>query len=98
MVDWDDKSEVLEAVKKDGRDLAYASEKLKADRNVVFKAVSCNGGALEFVADIHRNDKKIVLESLKGDINNMVWASDEVKKLCEGKDPIKTLEESIKQS
>jgi hypothetical protein len=47
MTDWNNKEEVLEAVKEDGYDLEQASEELRADREVVMEAVN--------------NDRKIYL-------------------------------------
>jgi hypothetical protein len=40
MTDWNNKEEVLEAVREDGNDLEDASEELRADREVVLSAMS----------------------------------------------------------
>lgn len=39
MTDWNNKEEVLEAVKEDGYAFKQASEELRADKNVVLVAV-----------------------------------------------------------
>ena len=39
MTDWNNKKEVLEAVREDGHALKRASEELKADKDVVMAAV-----------------------------------------------------------
>lgn len=42
-----------------------------------------------------RNDKEVVLEAYKVDSRSIRFASQEIQELCEGKDPIKTLESAI---
>ena len=39
MTDWNDKEEVLTAVRKNGGALQFASEELRADREIVLAAV-----------------------------------------------------------
>lgn len=45
-----DRDVVLEAVKRDGLDLAHATDELRADLNLVLEAVKQNGLALKFAA------------------------------------------------
>ena len=48
MTDWNNKEEVLEAVKEDGSKLKNASKELKADKEVVLTAVKENSHILEW--------------------------------------------------
>ena len=54
------RTEVLEAVKQDGRALRYASAALKDDREIVLEAVKQNGDALQFASAALKNDREIV--------------------------------------
>ena len=49
-MEWDNKEVVLTTVKKDGRALEYASERLKDDKEVVLAAVNKDGIALDFAS------------------------------------------------
>ena len=51
MTDWNNKEEVLAAVEMDGESLQWASEELKADREVVLVAIEECGWALEFACE-----------------------------------------------
>jgi len=77
---WNDKSFVLEKVKRNGLALKYASEKLKNDKEVVLEAVRQYGGALEYASYELRNDKEFVLEAVKQDGKALEYASVEVIK------------------
>jgi len=71
-----DKSELLEAVKKNGLALQYASDALK-DR-VVLEAVKTNPYALQYGSDALKNNKEIVLEAVKNPFV-LQYASEDLK-------------------
>jgi hypothetical protein len=54
------KEVVLEAVKKNGDDLGYASEELRNDFDVVLEAVKKNGIALGYASDRLKKNKDII--------------------------------------
>jgi len=52
MIDkYSTKAEVLEAVRRDGSELQYASEELRNDREVVLEATRWNASALRYAGD-----------------------------------------------
>ncbi|SVE06134.1 uncharacterized protein METZ01_LOCUS458988, partial [marine metagenome] len=51
MTDWNNKEEVLEAVREDGSRLERASKELKADKEVVLEAVKNSGYLLEYASE-----------------------------------------------
>jgi hypothetical protein len=61
MTDWNNKEEVLEAVKEDGYAFKQASEELRADREFVLAVLERDGYALEYASRKLRADKKVVL-------------------------------------
>ena len=54
------RTEVLEAVKQNGRVLRFASAALKDDREIVLEAIKQNGGALEYASAALQDDREIV--------------------------------------
>lgn len=50
-MDWNNKEQVISAVKADGKALYHASSQLKNDREIVLAAVRQNGYALEYVGE-----------------------------------------------
>ena len=60
MTDWNNKEEVLEAVREDGYAFEYASDELKADREAVLAAVQQD--ALEYADDSLKNDPEFMKE------------------------------------
>lgn len=60
---WNNKEEVLEAVKRNGMALEYASEELKNDKEVVLEAVKQNDWALEYASKELRDE--IIIEKVK---------------------------------
>ena len=90
----DDKEVVFESVIRSAT-LGYASDRLKDDKNVVLEAVKRNGASLQYASDKLRNDKEIVLESIKQEKELIIFASSEIKEMCDGRDPFKTLETAI---
>ena len=70
---------VLEAIKLYGSDaLKYASDELKADKEVVSEAVKNNGLALEYASDELKADRKIIIEAIKQDDISLQYASDKL--------------------
>ena len=63
-IDWSNKQQVLDAVTQDGDALAYASNALKADREVVMAAVTQNGQVLEYASRELRADKDVVITAV----------------------------------
>ena len=49
-------------VNNDGRVLAFASEALRADPEVVIEAVERNGEALQFASEELKADKEVVMQ------------------------------------
>ena len=79
MTDWNNKEEVLEAVKNYGPELQYASEELRADREVALAAVKNNGDALEYASEELRSDREVVLAAVKESGGAHQYASEELK-------------------
>lgn len=57
MTKYRTKKSALKAVKKNGLELAFASDKLKANREVVLEAVKAYGNALKFTTERLQNYK-----------------------------------------
>jgi hypothetical protein len=78
--DWlESKEFMLTAVTNYGRDLEYASDKLKDDKEIVLAAVVNGRSALEFASDKLKDDKEIVLAAVTNDGNGLQYASDKLK-------------------
>jgi hypothetical protein len=56
---WANKEFVLEAVRKNGSALEYASKELRGDKEVVLEAVKQDGLALNYAREELRNDKEV---------------------------------------
>lgn len=61
-----DRDLVMEAVRRNGRDLEFASWDLRKDRDVVMEAVSQCGMALEFASRALQDDREIVMKAVTG--------------------------------
>ena len=61
MTDWNNKEEVLEAVRKGGWNLDQASDELRADREVVLAAIEEDPNALEYASKELQADKEVVM-------------------------------------
>jgi hypothetical protein len=61
----DNKLVVMAAVRRDGLQLQFASERLRDDYNIVLTAVKQNGLALEFASGRLQNNRDIVLAAVK---------------------------------
>ena len=84
MNDWNNKKEVLEAVRKDGMSLEHASVELRADREVVMAAVNNDSWAFQFASEEIRNDREVAEEAFYGwngtnDASGLAFASEELK-------------------
>lgn len=64
-MDWSNKKDVLEAVKKDGMNLQHAHYTLKSNKEVVLEAVKQNTSSLQFAHYSLKEDKDIVKETTK---------------------------------
>ncbi len=74
-----DREIMLEAVKKTGAVLQYASPELKNDKDIVLAAVKQNGWALQYASDALKADRDVVLEAVKQDGRALEFASDVLK-------------------
>ena len=72
-------SRVLAAVTSYAFALKYASEQLKADREIVLAAVSNYGYALDYAPAELQNDREVVLAAVKQDVSALDCASDELQ-------------------
>ena len=70
---------VLEAVKKKGTKLWYASDELKNNEEIVMAAVKNDGIALFSASDNMKNNKKIVLQAVQKKGRVFFGASDELR-------------------
>tara|TARA_B110000263_G_C15267318_1_gene491752 strand:+ start:409 stop:1206 length:798 start_codon:yes stop_codon:yes gene_type:complete len=70
---------MLKAVKIDGEALQYASDTLKADREVVLEAVKNYGTAIRYASDSLKTDRELVLEAVKNDDSMLKYATEELQ-------------------
>jgi hypothetical protein len=73
------KSEVLAAVRQDGRALLHASETLKNDREIVLAAVTQNVYAFEYASETLKNDREFVLAAVTQNVYAFEYASETLK-------------------
>ena len=75
-----DKDVVLEAVKKDGLALQYASENLQNDKKIVLAAVKRDGLAVQYASNVLKDNKEVGLAaSLENSTAEMYLSSDLIK-------------------
>jgi len=65
---------VIKAVKKDGLTLEYASDNLRAHREIVLEAVKQNGLALQYASEQLRKDREVIEEAVKNNPNASRYA------------------------
>lgn len=70
---------MLQAVRRDGTALQYASEELSRDRSLVLEAVRRNGHALAFAAPELKRDRGLVIEAVKSSGLALQFAADELR-------------------
>jgi hypothetical protein len=70
---------VLAVVQIDGFALRFASEELKADREIVLAAVQNYGAALRYASDEVKADRDIVLDAVQNNRYALRHASEELK-------------------
>ena len=63
------------AVAHDGHSLAYVSDRLRVNREIVLTAVSNFGHALEYASETFRNDREVVLAAVSNDGRALQYAS-----------------------
>jgi len=78
-MDWNNKREVLEAVKKWGGALEYASKELRNDKEVVLEAVKNWIWAFTYASEALRNNKEFMLMMAREDYKNAIFASQELQ-------------------
>ncbi|MFA5839588.1 MAG: DUF4116 domain-containing protein [Candidatus Margulisiibacteriota bacterium] len=64
----EEKRRIFNDVRKDGYKLAYASDELKANRELVLAAVRQNGMALQYADPNLRQDRQVVLAAVRQDV------------------------------
>ena len=94
-MEWDNKEDILTAVKQDGMALEDASARLRDDKDIVLSAVRQKGWALEYASERLKDDKEVVLTVVKQDEMAVEYASPGIQKLCEGQDPVEVLTRAI---
>lgn len=85
----------LEAVKQKGWALMWASDDIKADKEIALIAVKNDDRCFPHLSKELLNDKEVVLEGLRKNEKNIVYVGDELQKELIGKDKIKYLEEAL---
>ena len=73
---------MLEAVKKDGYALEFASKELQADREIVLEAVKANGLALEYASEKLQADAVTVATSIAQNRKAWKYAAQSVFEKC----------------
>jgi hypothetical protein len=76
--DFKQRDYVLEAVKKRGFDLEYASEELRNVREIVIEAIKEEASALKYASDELRNDREIVMKAVERKGFALQYASEEL--------------------
>ena len=77
---YGDREFVLVAVKENGLTLQYASDELKADREIVLEAIrNSRGHALEWASNELKGDREVVLEAVNKSGRNLQYASEALK-------------------
>jgi hypothetical protein len=70
---------VLEAVRQDGWALAYVSNHLRGDREIVVEAVRQNGWALVYATEHLKGDREIVLEAVRQNGRALRFAAEHLR-------------------
>ena len=79
IVELNDIQVVINAIKKYGFELEYASEKFRDNKEVVLAAVSTNGYSLRFASENLRDNKEVVLAAVLTHGSSLRFASDELR-------------------
>lgn len=67
VADWDNRIQVLAAVKRNGFNLQHASEALRATKEIVVAAVTDEGCALRFASPELRDTRSVVMRAIERD-------------------------------
>jgi len=87
-VDWNNKEEVLEAIRQNGLNIIYASKEIKEDEEVLLEAIGNNSEAIREVNAALLGNKEFMLKALarsnnatnyRLDANPLIYASEELK-------------------
>ncbi|MBX9597697.1 MAG: DUF4116 domain-containing protein [Burkholderiales bacterium] len=73
------KTIVLDAVKKDGSLLQYASKTLQNDKQIILTAVKQNGLAIQYASEELRDDKEVVFAAVNNNGLALKFASDTLR-------------------
>ena len=71
--------EALEAVRRNGLALEFASKHMKGDREVVMEAVKKHGLTLSYASEELKGDREVVIEAVKHNGDALSYASEELK-------------------
>ena len=75
-----DKDFIIEIIYKiGGKLLKYASQELKADREIVLAAIKNHGCSLEYASEELKTDREVVLAAIKNNGESLKYASEELK-------------------
>lgn len=85
------KEVVLEAVKKNGMSLKFASKELQNDQEIVIEAVKQNGLSLKYLPNYYKNNIEIVLLAMQQNPTAWLFSSENIKKLDTYENSINTL-------
>ena len=79
IVELNDIPVIINAIKKYGFELEYASEKFRDNKEVVLAAVLTNGHSLRFASENLRDNKEVVLAAVLTHGSSLRFASDELR-------------------
>lgn len=92
----DDKDVVRSAINNSSTEAFYISDKIKDDKEFMLEHLNTNPYTIfQACSDRLKSNKEFVLEVVKMDESALYFASDEIKRICDGKNPIEALEKSI---
>jgi hypothetical protein len=69
--------------------LEFLSKSLRNDKEIVLRALQNSGSQLEFVGEAFKNDKDIVLLACQDNIDNIKYASLEIREEIGNSHPVK---------
>lgn len=96
----DDKEVVLAAIKHNGSDIIYASERLRDNKNIVLEALKNNHDKhiiiFRTLSERLRDNPYVTLEAYTQNKNSIYHASKRIQELCKGKEVEITLLGEIK--
>ncbi len=92
----DNKKVILEALIHQGTEILQSiSKHLRDDKQFMIESINHDGGSLEFASQRLKNDFEVVLKSCQKNESFIIYASQEIKKICEDEIPSKALQSFI---